>query len=181
MRAVKLCTNKILQLTQVGLVVNCFWTRFFLVMVIVRVTEWSLFLTTCDCSSNCLCRDFCDYSRYLQIFAFILVNALWQHYTCKVYCSYLRNFTEFSVLYIQYLHYWHRLVCSHKFWTCDYDSDDIIQMMHGSECDVEIWWTRGWKCRMRVQPECDIFNRGSSYLNVARTTVLHMFRRSAKH
>jgi len=30
--------------------------------------------------------------------------------------------------------------------------------MHGSECDIEIWWTRGWKCRMRAQPKCDIFN-----------------------
>jgi len=28
----------------------------------------------------------------------------------------------------------------------------------GSECVIEIWWTRGWKCRTRVQPECDIFN-----------------------
>ena len=31
----------------------------------------------------------------------------------------------------------------------------IIQVMHGSECDIEIWWTLGWKCRMRVQPKCD--------------------------
>jgi len=48
-------------------------------------------------------------------------------------------------------------------------------MMHGSESDIQIWWTRGWKCRTRAAPSCDIFNRGSSYLNVTRTTVLHLF------
>jgi len=32
-----------------------------------------------------------------------------------------------------------------------------------------------------AQPECDIFNRGSSYLNVARTTVLHLFCRMTNH
>ena len=37
-----------------------------------------------------------------------------------------------------------------------------IQTMHGSECDIQM-------------PECDIFNIGSSYLNVARTTVFHLF------
>ena len=30
------------------------------------------------------------------------------------------------------------------------------------------------KCHMRAQPECDIFNQGSSYLNVTRTTVFHL-------
>ena len=39
---------------------------------------------------------------------------------------------------------------------------NIIQMMHGSEFDIQIWWTQGWKCRTTSQPECDIFNRGSS-------------------
>ena len=24
--------------------------------------------------------------------------------------------------------------------------------------DIEIWWTRGWKCRTKAQSECDIFN-----------------------
>jgi len=57
---------------------------------------------------------------------------------------------------------------------------DIIQMMHGSEWDIEIWWTRGWKCSTRVQPECDIFNRWS-YFSVERTTVLRMFCRMANH
>jgi len=38
----------------------------------------------------------------------------------------------------------------------------IIQLMHSSECDIEVWWTRGWKCRTRTQPECDIFSRGLS-------------------
>jgi len=57
---------------------------------------------------------------------------------------------------------------------------DIIQMMHGSE------WTLKYdepevQNVHRTQPECDIFNRGSSYFNVARTTVLHMFCRLAKH
>jgi len=33
-----------------------------------------------------------------------------------------------------------------------------IQMTDGSEYDIQIWWTRGWKCRTRAQPECDIFN-----------------------
>ena len=33
-----------------------------------------------------------------------------------------------------------------------------LQMTHGSEWDVEIWRTQGWKCHTRVQPECDIFN-----------------------
>ena len=23
-------------------------------------------------------------------------------------------------------------------------------MMHDSECDIQIWWTRGWKCRTRA-------------------------------
>jgi len=54
----------------------------------------------------------------------------------------------------------------------------IIQMMHGSESDIQIWWTRGWKYRTRAQPECD---RGSSYLNVARMTVLHLFCRMTNH
>ena len=43
--------------------------------------------------------------------------------------------------------------------------------MHDSEYDIQIWWTRGWKCRTSAQPKCDIFNRGLSYLNVARTIV----------
>ena len=34
---------------------------------------------------------------------------------------------------------------------------NIIQMMHGSKSDIQIWLTRGWKCRMRAQLECDIF------------------------
>ena len=51
----------------------------------------------------------------------------------------------------------------------------IIQTMHGSECVIQIWRTRGWKCRTRARPECDIFNRGLSYLNVAGTTVIHLF------
>jgi len=55
-------------------------------------------------------------------------------------------------------------------WPSSYE--DIIRMMHGSEWTSKLWWTRGWKCRTRAQPECDIFNRGSSYFNVARTTVL---------
>jgi len=29
-------------------------------------------------------------------------------------------------------------------------------MMHCSECDIQIiWWTQGWKCHTRVQPQCD--------------------------
>jgi len=36
-------------------------------------------------------------------------------------------------------------------------------MTHGSQRDMEIWRTWGWKCHTRAQPECDIFNRGSSY------------------
>jgi len=46
-----------------------------------------------------------------------------------------------------------------------------IQIMHGSECDIHIWRTRGRKCCTRAQPKCDIFNRGSSYLHVARTAT----------
>ena len=31
------------------------------------------------------------------------------------------------------------------------------------------------KCHTRAQPECDIFNRGSSYFNIPRTTVSYVF------
>jgi len=45
------------------------------------------------------------------------------------------------------------------------DTDiDIIQMTHGSECDIKIWWTSG-----------------ASYFNVARTTVFHLFCRMTNH
>jgi len=46
-----------------------------------------------------------------------------------------------------------------------------IQIMHGSECDIHIWRTRGRKCCTTAQPKCDIFNRGSSYLHAARTAT----------
>jgi len=29
--------------------------------------------------------------------------------------------------------------------------------MHGSECDIRIWWTRGWKCRTRAPHERPCF------------------------
>ena len=48
-------------------------------------------------------------------------------------------------------------------------------MMHGSQCDMQI------RCRTGAQPECDIFNRESSYFNVVRTTVLHLFCRMTNH
>ena len=35
--------------------------------------------------------------------------------------------------------------------------------------------TRGWTCHTRAQPECDIFNQGTSYFHVPRSTVCHMF------
>ena len=31
-----------------------------------------------------------------------------------------------------------------RIWSCD-----NTQMIHGSECDIQIWWTRGRKCRTR--------------------------------
>ena len=34
--------------------------------------------------------------------------------------------------------------------------------------------TRGRTCHTRAQPECDMFNLGSSYFHVARTTVRHL-------
>ena len=41
---------------------------------------------------------------------------------------------------------------------------DKIQMMHGSECDIEIWCTWGSKCRLRAQPKCDISTEGHHIL-----------------
>jgi len=32
------------------------------------------------------------------------------------------------------------------------------QVKHVSEFDIQIWWTRGWKCRTQAAPSCDIFN-----------------------
>ena len=55
----------------------------------------------------------------------------------------------------------------------------FTQMIHGSKCDIEIWW--GQKCPTRAVPSCDIFNRGSSYLNVALTVVLHLFCHMTNH
>ena len=46
---------------------------------------------------------------------------------------------------------------------------DIIQMMLGSE------WT------FALRPRATFLTSGSSYFNVARTTVLHMFCRMANH
>ena len=48
-------------------------------------------------------------------------------------------------------------------------------MTDGSEWDMQNMTTRGWTCHTRAQPECDIFNRGSSYFHVSRTNVCHMF------
>ena len=44
-------------------------------------------------------------------------------------------------------------------------------MTHGSEWDMEIWRTRGWKCHTRSQPECDISTEGRHNFHVPRTTV----------
>jgi len=48
-------------------------------------------------------------------------------------------------------------------------------MTHSRSWDMEIMTTLGWKCHTRAQPECDIFNLGLSYLNVALTTVHHLY------
>jgi len=37
------------------------------------------------------------------------------------------------------------------------------------------------KCRTRAAPLCDIFNRGLSYFNVTRTTMLNLFCRMTSH
>jgi len=37
------------------------------------------------------------------------------------------------------------------------------------------------KCHTRAQPEYDIFNQGSSYFHIPRTTVCHMFCRMANY
>ena len=69
-------------------------------------------------------------------------------------------------------------------WTCFAKTNqfiNIIQMMHGSECDIQILRTGGRKCLVKLPPECDIFNQESSYLNVARMTVLHVFCRKNNH
>ena len=34
--------------------------------------------------------------------------------------------------------------------------------------------TLGWRCHTRAQPECDMFNLGSSYFHVPLTTVRHL-------
>jgi len=50
------------------------------------------------------------------------------------------------------------------------------QMKHGSECDMQIWRTRGWKCRTRAaQLDCYISTLGSWYFNVTLTTVHHLY------
>jgi len=43
-------------------------------------------------------------------------------------------------------------------WVCCSLATDIIRMMRGSECDIQIWWTRCWKGRTRAQPKGNIFN-----------------------
>ena len=30
-----------------------------------------------------------------------------------------------------------------------------------------MWWTRGWKCHTRVQPECDIFNHDGHHISLS--------------
>jgi len=52
---------------------------------------------------------------------------------------------------------------------------DNIQIMHGNEIGIEIWWTGSWKCRTRAQLECVIFNRGWSYFNATLTTVYSLY------
>ena len=41
-----------------------------------------------------------------------------------------------------------------------------IQAMHGSESDIQIWWTRGWKCRMRAQLSMQMVQRQQVKLGV---------------
>ena len=47
-------------------------------------------------------------------------------------------------------------------------------MTDGSEWNMEIWRPEVVR-HTRAQPECDMFNQGSSYFHVQRTTVCHMF------
>ena len=47
-------------------------------------------------------------------------------------------------------------------------------MTDGSEWNMEIWRPEVVR-HTRAQPECDMFNRGSSYFHVPRTTVCHVF------
>ena len=46
-------------------------------------------------------------------------------------------------------------------------------MTDGSECDMGIWRPEVEHVT-RAQPECDMFNRGSSYFHVPLTTVRHL-------
>ena len=53
-------------------------------------------------------------------------------------------------------------------------------MKHGSEWDMEIWQTRGWKCHTRVQPKCDISTE-DRHISLSHERLCHMFCRMANY
>ena len=100
------------------------------------------------------------------------------------------NVNKNNVEYITWRHtVWHyNVTCvTVKRWTYDNAQRHVTafwpirEAAHSWSYDNQIWWIWGWKCRMRAQPECDMFNRELSYLNVARMTVLHLFCRMTNH
>jgi len=40
---------------------------------------------------------------------------------------------------------------------------------------IEIWWTQGWNCRTRVEPDCDICNLGFIIFQCPLTIVHHLY------
>ena len=57
-------------------------------------------------------------------------------------------------------------------WTvcCDeLQSSYTIQMMHGSECNIQIWWTLGWKCHTTFSTQLTWTHRQTHTHTHART------------
>ena len=56
-----------------------------------------------------------------------------------------------------------------------YMPSTVIKMMHGSECDIQIWWTWGWECHTRAQPSTKLLKKQCRYERLAVTSQLSLW------